>query len=424
MTLQKGEQAAENYLAHFGILGMKWGVRRSPEQLGRKLNSSDSTEPFTIKYTEEQSKKLVSDLRSATRTEQGKDELYFGRKDVLKTNPDIKEASKAMAPLYKEFGDRLQEALDFESTLDDDKEQTKDERKNRTRLEAAYEKPMKEYYKTRDKLVNNILGDHENDEIFSYKDFIYGKQTSFTAKEAVEGQIQEYMNGKFQHSQDFAENYLAHFGTEEFDILKTEPMSEEDLAHWGILGMKWGIRRYQNADGTLTRVGRSRRKAEGDAPTTRKRLSELTDEELNKKIARLQKEKLYKDLVSSPGNIGNPVVKKGESIAKKMLLSFGTMMVAKFAEKAGSYLGNKYAEPRQAKLDADTDDEAARLARRNARREESRQSKVDYAKEFVVKNSNLSWTERRERRKNPKEFDASVQRGWDFLKKAGYNGPF
>lgn len=30
------------------------------------------------------------------------------------------------------------------------------------------------------------------------------------------------------------------------------------LAHHGILGMKWGVRRYQNADGTLTAAGKRR----------------------------------------------------------------------------------------------------------------------------------------------------------------------
>lgn len=31
------------------------------------------------------------------------------------------------------------------------------------------------------------------------------------------------------------------------------------LAHHGILGMKWGIRRYQNRDGSLTKKGKAHR---------------------------------------------------------------------------------------------------------------------------------------------------------------------
>lgn len=33
---------------------------------------------------------------------------------------------------------------------------------------------------------------------------------------------------------------------------------ENELMHWGIKGMKWGVRRYQNKDGSLTPAGRKR----------------------------------------------------------------------------------------------------------------------------------------------------------------------
>jgi hypothetical protein len=36
----------------------------------------------------------------------------------------------------------------------------------------------------------------------------------------------------------------------------------DELAHWGVRGMKWGVRRYQNKDGSLTPRGKKRYEAE------------------------------------------------------------------------------------------------------------------------------------------------------------------
>ena len=114
-------------------------------------------------------------------------------------------------------------------------------------------------------------------------------------------------------------------------------MENNELKHHGIIGMKWGVRRYQNKDGTLTAAGKKRAsrlesqyndltgkkpgKSSNEASKsqdTKKKLSDLPDDELRNRVNRLQSERMYLYLNKEIKTLQPEQVSRGRKIVNKI----------------------------------------------------------------------------------------------------------
>lgn len=132
----------------------------------------------------------------------------------------------------------------------------------------------------------------------------------------------------------------------------------DELCHYGIRGMRWGIRRYQNSDGSLTTAGRkrystgkhhsifTRKKTTSKVKTKpsekkpkQKSVSEMSDAELNAFLNRKRLEQQYYQLMATPQK--KSAVAKGKEMVGKALENAAQDTLTQIAKYAMAKSVNK-----------------------------------------------------------------------------------
>lgn len=112
----------------------------------------------------------------------------------------------------------------------------------------------------------------------------------------------------------------------------------KELYHYGIKGMKWGIRRFRNKDGSLTAAGKKRYSDDYVKAHSGKDVKEMSDNELRSVNNRLQMERQYQQLTKKSTS------NRGKKIVNAVISTAGTLVALEGAYKTYKKYGNQVIE--------------------------------------------------------------------------------
>lgn len=228
--------SVEEYLAHFGILGQKWGIRRFQNPDGSLTEAGKKR--YLIKGTEIDKRDLKTpEGRAKARIECAKVAIN----EVLPDEKSKKEYQHA----YEEADKANWEAMFGGKDLDYDEIVAR--RDYWDNIEFEMFKKMMQVAEEK----GNAIGIKTDDKEYPSGEYLDAIASELAKTIWAEGNKnnKEYLD-KLEHDWFEEHGSVKHSG-----LTEDSPVSDF-ISHYGIPKMKWGIRRYQNEDGSLTALGR------------------------------------------------------------------------------------------------------------------------------------------------------------------------
>ena len=304
--MSKNAQEILNELEHYGVKGMKWGVRKD-----RSSGRSEKAK----------AKRDLKDTRKDTRWEEKRQSIGYGTGwSSRRSHAVAKKAVKTMKPELKainkspEFRTRKARA---------DIRQDRGYMKGRNATSIAYKKAVSELY------MKHVRAAAATELQVSPSG--KWKESLFQGSNYWGVEVEKVEEAKHEESADPALNFKVRpIEDEDGYIVDFEPVEDsadqsdvshlldetggDSLEHYGVKGMKWGIRKDRSSKSSGTKKKSSR----SEARTKKKRAAAATkaasnpknmsNDELRKQNERMRLEQEYKRLKKQGRPSSGPVV--------------------------------------------------------------------------------------------------------------------
>lgn len=333
--------AYPNELCHYGVLGMHWGVRRYQNYDGTRIASGSPPvkNPNSLKGGSQrlhlgtgevqrakaggfrntivggQGGKAKGTARLAAKSpstsevlfgpqvKKGKDkEKSSNVKEMLKDIGDAAEGAGKLADHAKKRDKKVREANEKQRKQRQKEAKQMSDKElrdsiNRIKMEREYESLTTKEVETGYDKFKEVMGEVKDvavtaAEIAGLVLTIIKIKESLGHSEMTEDQRNEL--NSFIEIGDYDDEFIAHAMDLDLDyVIDYLDLSDDFLAHYGVLGQKWGVRRYQNYDGTRIGTGSGNKKQSTAIKNFKSNMRLLTDPNWKNNIIPLKEQKIF-----------------------------------------------------------------------------------------------------------------------------------